>query len=102
MSLFDRCAREYLGPAAHSEASYSILNRSARPEAQAVRTVLDAWFRCFPNESRADLRARFRRRDKRQHLAAFFELYCYALLNAQGFDVEAHPKLPGSRRTRPD
>jgi len=102
LSLFDHGDRDYLGPSAHSESSFSILNRSARPEAQAIRAVLDAWFSRFPQQARADLWARFCRSDYRQHLAAFFELYCHALLTAQGFDVEAHPKLPGARRTRPD
>ncbi|RLB00254.1 MAG: hypothetical protein DRG83_11805, partial [Deltaproteobacteria bacterium] len=49
----------------------------------------------------ADLKGRFRSKDDRIHLSAFFELYLHALLLKAGFTVEVEPPAR-DKPTRPD
>src|SRR5690242_10691330 len=100
--LFDDVAREFERPSGHSESAFAFLNRSARPTAARVRTLLDAWFWDFPENGRSDVRSRFRSDDRRQHLGALFELYCHALLRAQRYEIDVHPSIPGGGTTKPD
>ncbi len=100
--LFCQGSRSYRGPKAEDESGYTYLNRSARPEAEWLRNLLEGWFQSLPEDVRKDLGQRFRSTDDRQHLGAFFELYCHALLLAQGFTVECHPAVDPQRSSRPD
>jgi hypothetical protein len=100
--LFDEVARDYLGPANFAESWFPSLNRSARIEVHNIRDLLQKWFDIFPPSGKVELRSRFRSADDRQHLAAFFELYCHALLRKQGFDVQLHRTGSVDRLTAPD
>lgn len=100
--LFDQVARDYLGPADHAESWFSILNRSARIEVHNIRDLLQKWFDIFPPCGKGELRSRFRSTKDRQHLAAFFELYCHAMLRHQGFSVELHRTGSADESTAPD
>jgi len=99
--LFSKGPRSFYGPRSEQESAYEYLNRSARPEAEWLRNLLEIWFTRFPEESREELAKRFRSRDDREHLSAFFELYCYTLLVAQGFKVECHQGV-SNVASRPD
>jgi len=99
--LFDEMARDYIGPALYAEPMFDYLNRCARLECKRIRNLLEQWFRNFPSESQDELRARFRSKDDRQHLAAFFELYLHELLSKSGFSVEIHPPV-SNKATHPD
>lgn len=101
MNLFDQVERTYMGPASNAEPDFPFLNRSARKEMVKVRNLLEDWFEAFPESSKIDLRSRFRSQDNRQHQAAFFEIYCHALMQGMGFEVEIHPSSNGGS-TRPD
>jgi len=92
-NLFDEIDRDYTGPVLYSESGFRYLNRSARPEAERIRNLLEQWFDHFPPEDQDDLRARFLSKDDRQHLAAFFEFYLHELLLQSGFTAEVHPAL---------
>lgn len=102
MGLFDKIVRDYLGPARDLESHFSFLNRSARTEFQRVRDILEQWFNNFPASGKNDLQGRFRSDDNRQHLRAFFELYCYALICHQGFAIELHPSADPEKTTHPE
>lgn len=96
MRLFNDIRRDYLGPALSSESLYSFLDRSARPYANNVRVLLEQWFcdyRGFADpESTGHLQSRIRDSDDRHFIAAFFELYCFALTSRQGFTCRPEPQ----------
>ncbi len=89
MELFDDFQRTYEGFKEPRESNYAFLNRSARPEYEHIRHVLEQWFLGYPEQHRHALRASFRSRTESTHLGAFFELYCHELLKQQGFLVQA-------------
>lgn len=101
-TLFDDIPRSYKGPANRSEPSFDYLNRSARLDVDRVRHVLGEWFSHFLTAAQPDLRNRFRSKDDRQHLGAFFELYLHELLCRLEMNVEVHPVSPKAKKTRPD
>ena len=102
LQLFDKIARTDYGPAGESEPKYQYLNRSARKPFARIRVALQEWFDRFPLAAKHDLMRRFQSREERQHLGAFFELYCHELLRRHGFVVEVHPGGKGEGGTRPD
>jgi len=99
--LFDEMARDYTDPALYAESIFDYLNRCARLECKRIRNLLEQWFKYFPSEVQDELQARFRSKDNRQHLAAFFELYFHELLSKSGFSVEIHPTV-SNRAAHPD
>jgi len=101
MKLFDKMTRKDTGPALHAEPMFYYLNRSVRLECKKIRNLLEQWFKRFPSGAQADLRGRFRSKDDRSNLGAFFELYLHELLVKSGFSVEIHPSVSG-KATRPD
>ncbi len=101
MSLFDELQRTDDRPRRLNEDTFSYLNSSARPMAQAIRELLDIWFAHLPTNAKADLKARFRKRDSIQHQGAFFELYWHEFLLCCGYQVEVHPNVDGVT-TNPD
>lgn len=99
--LFDEIERTDTGPMPHSETDYAYLNRSARAEAQKIRSLLEDWFSRYPNEPMAQ--NKFLKRFKGVgHDKAFFELYVHEILLKQGFTCQqVEPEIPG-RPTHPD
>jgi hypothetical protein len=96
MQLFDRRERHYHGIASHNEGEYTFLDRSARPAAERVRTLIESWgaqhYSDGPN-LRARLEAEFE--------STFYEMCLSAVFAALGYDVKHHPSLEGTPR-RPD
>jgi hypothetical protein len=70
-----------------NERIYSFLNRSGHSEYEQTRSVLNSWFSDIPETYQEALKTSFCAGD-RQHLGAFFEIYCHALLKKQGFSVD--------------
>lgn len=101
MLLFDDVVRYDPSPADHLESHFPFINRVATPYWAEVRRVLELWFAHLPASECADLRARFRSSDDRQHVAAFWELYLYELFTRLGFAVRLHPPLT-HQSTNPD
>lgn len=91
MELFDRISRNYLGPQPYAEPRFSFLNRSARPEVDRVRSVLEDWFSHYSHGGQADIVGRFRSDDERQHYSAFFELFLHELLLQLDCSLVIHP-----------
>jgi len=63
---------------------FDYLNRSARPEAATVRSLLEDCLTRFPQIARARLIGAFRSRDRIPHLSAAFELVVHELLFRAG------------------
>lgn len=96
VTLFDRTEDRKAGWLGPMETSFTFLNRSARPEERQVRRVLESWFRRYPtvSDEHLSLRERFRS-DTSDHIAAFFELYCFTLLRRHRFAIKIEPSLSG-------
>ena len=99
--LFDDTTRKSLRSRYYDEPAYKYLNCSAKPECERVRDLLEQWFNRLPAEVQPDLRSRFRKKDDRQHLGAFFELYLHELLLQLEFEIKFHPQIQGET-THPD
>jgi hypothetical protein len=98
MYIFDDIERHNHHPATHNEDEFSFLNRSARPAAERVRNLIEAWAAREPRQERERFRARFRA----EFEAVFFELFLHELLRKLGCSVTAHPEVDSSVPTRPD
>ena len=83
------------------ESPFEYVNRSAEPEIERIRNLLEQWFRDYPATAQKDVRKRFRSRNQDTHQSAFFELLVHALLRRLGCEVKAHPNIPGSAK-QPD
>ncbi len=101
MPVFDDIERNELGPRPYAQPDFIYLNRSARPGVEAIRAAFEDWFLRYPNEDRAELRARLRSEDNYQHRSAFFELFLHEMLLRLGCNVQVHPQIVGTPR-RPD
>lgn len=101
-TLFDDFHRDYTGAARYSEPQFAYLNRSARPEANLIRALLEGWFSRYPQPEAAGLRACFRSSNDLQYHSAFFELFIHELLLKLGFRPQIHPTLPLVTTRRPD
>lgn len=97
MSAFDPHPRNEIGPAEPTDGHFSYLKTSARPEAAAVRDLIDTWLGDYPARHRDALIRRLRGTDT-DHLSAFFELTLHALLLRQGCTVpEIEPMQENGR-----
>jgi hypothetical protein len=88
MKLFDDSVRSYEGFREPRESIYQFLNRSALPEYEETRNLLEKWFQDYPEPYKLDLSKRIYSKADEDHLGGFFELYCYAWLRHQGFVVK--------------
>jgi hypothetical protein len=100
MTLFDDFERSDPRPAKYGEDSFAFFNRADGRFWSRVRDELEVWFSSYPSDEAADLRARFRSDDPRQHHAAWWELYLHRLFACAGWSIEVHPDVAGS--THPD
>ncbi|RKX45623.1 MAG: hypothetical protein DRP64_04410 [Verrucomicrobia bacterium] len=102
LSLFSNTTRNCTTPSCHSEPHYAYLDKSSRDSAEEIRRTLDNWYNKLAPDGDGDLVQRFQSHDNWEHLAAFYELYTFALLDGIGFSVEIHPKVSGNEGARPD
>src|SRR5437763_17029984 len=91
MNLFAYILRTLRGPGNYTEDTFSFLNRSAWPAFEAVRNLLESFFRRYPPSESAELKSKF----ETQFESAFFELYLHELLLRLGCEVAVHPTLNG-------
>ena len=99
--LFDATSKTEMGVPREGELPFQYLNRSAKPEMERIRSLLEDWYRDYPVAAQKDVRERFRSDNRDTHQSAFFELLVHAMLRKLGYDVEPHPDIPGSSH-RPD
>jgi hypothetical protein len=101
MRLFDETQRTDSSLGKRTETLFRALNRVARPEFDAVRSLLESWFERFPDAGKKQLRGDFRATEPRQSLGAFWELYVHEIHRRLGYELERDPELADTRR-RPD
>ena len=98
VTAFDELTREGQEPASHIIGKFDYLNTSGRPEAAAVRELVDQWLTDYPASHRPEMVRRLRSRDDILHSSSLFELMLHAFLLQQGFTVvEIEPELPNGR-----
>lgn len=98
ITAFDEIDRSGAEPASHLIGQFDYLNASGRPEAAAVRTLIDGWLADYPTADRPEMVRRLRSRDDVLHRSALFELMLHALMRRQGFTiVEIEPQLPNGK-----
>lgn len=105
MNLFETGLRLYEGYMNQSQSRYSFLNQSAWSQKAQERALLEKWFESYPKDRREnldDVYKRFRSEDDEQHCGAYFELYCSALLQGQGFMLKTHQPANTTKKTCPD
>lgn len=100
--IFDQKERNDLGPAKQSDSHYSYLDRSARPEAQIIRNVMDEWISFYPVTEHPDFLAKLRSSNDVNFLSAFFELYLFTLMRKlNATDIAIETDIPNSN-SHPD
>ena len=99
MRIFDDGTRTDSSPMARAESAFGFLNRSARPEFEEVRRLIEDWGSRYPDDHTHELRERLRSGKDADHNAAVFELFLHELLMRLGWSVEVHPTIPGTRRS---
>ena len=100
LMLFDDIQRTDHRPSTRGRSSFEFLNTSAWPACNNMRDRLEQWFERYPDSSKNDLRARFRKRDH-NHGSAFFELFLHEVFRRLGLSPEVHPESQRGRG-RPD
>lgn len=79
------------------ESEYKFFQRVADPAYGRIRDLLNQWFDRFTAlqdaEAVADLRQRFRAKQRGQFLSAFWELYLHELFARLGYQPEVHPTV---------
>jgi hypothetical protein len=101
MRLFDETQRTDSSLGKRTETLFRGLNRVARPEFDAVRSLLESWFERFSDAGKKQLRGDFRATEPRQSLGAFWELYVHEIHRRLGYELERDPELADTSR-RPD
>jgi hypothetical protein len=100
--LFDITQRTDSRPAQYSEPRFTFLNRSARPGAEDVRSLMETWFAKYPQAHQAQLKRRLRSADNRDFDSAFLELYLHELACRLGYSVEVHRRATDDSLRTPD
>jgi len=107
MSVFTKQRRGDVGGYRELEPKFDYLDRSARPEAAAIRRRITRWLEAYPMAHRQEWIARFTCGDDIAYASAFFELYLFTYFTRAGFRLQVAPgseqgtvKAPDFRATR--
>lgn len=84
------------------DTSYDYLNRSARLEAFAIRSLVREWLRSYPSTHRAEWCSRFESGEDLDFYSSFWELYLYTYFKRLGFEIEVAPGSDGGAFKAPD
>lgn len=99
--LFEGKKRGDLDPKRSVESDWRYLDRSGRREAERVRSFLEEWFSRYPEDHRAELKARMLAYESHDNESAAFEVVLFAALTSLGCVVQVHPPLEMTCR-KPD
>ncbi|HRE57240.1 MAG TPA: hypothetical protein PLW09_05405 [Candidatus Kapabacteria bacterium] len=96
-TLFEHKVRTDDKHANHLDNTYNFYDRSSSKQVAQLRETLNAWFDNYPKSEKPELKRRF----QTSFSSPFFELFLHELFRRQGFTLEPHPILPGTKK-RPD
>jgi hypothetical protein len=94
--IFDDCERTDESWGREKETLYDFYNRSAQPEAQRVRQLMESMLPRYPEGERANWVSRFRSRATHNFETASFELILHDTLHSLGCELTPHPQLDDS------
>ena len=97
MKLFKDVPRQDSGPKPQIESIYSYLKRSARPEVEEVRILLENCFANYPEDAKAELKSRMVKGI--EYDSAAFELLLHEMLLLEGYEIQTHPQILGTTKT---
>ena len=100
--VFDSVKRTDDSPKGNTERDFIFYNRSARPEIEKIRDIIEEYVKNYPREEQKDLISRFRSGDDVHFRSAAFELFLHEALRKQGFTLTPHPELSNGSTFRPD
>ncbi len=100
--IFDASPRLDGTPKRNREGDFAFLNRSARPEIEAVRQFLERVLEAYPESEADELISRIRSGNNTNFNSAVFELLLYGTLTEIGFHLYPHPALENGSTSRPD
>ena len=78
-----------------NETRYSFYDRSAHPDSERVRNMLERWVSKFPDAKRKDIISRMRSKDMGSFDQAFFEILVHEFLLGTGATVTHEPEIAG-------
>jgi hypothetical protein len=96
--IFDDCERTDESWGREIETPYEFYNRSAQPEAQKVRQLLESMLSRYPEGERAELVSRFKSKKTSNFETASFELILHDTLHGLGCELTPHPQLDDSSK----
>jgi hypothetical protein len=96
--VFDDMARTFLGPREHGESQFAFLERSGRPQFEAVRQRIEEWFSRLCPGLKVGVLHRLRSGDDQEFDAGFWELYLHELFSRLGYEISCEPTLPNNRK----
>ncbi len=88
--LFEAGQRKSIDPKDLGETYFDYINRSARPEIAAVRSIMNSWFSLRPDELKDEFLSRLKAENNFN--GAFFESFLFGLFTKLGFSIELDPK----------
>lgn len=100
--VFDNFQRTDCSPMKNAESDYSFYNRSARPEMEKVRNIIEQSLKYYPKSEADELISRIKSGDDVHFRSAVFELFLHEALRRKGFSLSPHPELSNGSTSRPD
>jgi len=95
--LFEDKVRLDSSPGKYNDNTFDFIDRSAMPEVENIREVLNSWFDRYPSNESLELKKRL----QVSFPPTFYELFLHELFLQQGFTITIHPIVPGTDR-KPD
>jgi hypothetical protein len=89
--LFENKERTRLSPMRQGESEYAYYDACARPGYAAYRALINQWIERLPTGGRAEIVARFRRREMTSYRETLAELVVHEAIVSQGYAAELHP-----------
>lgn len=99
---FDDRPRTDSSPKKNSETDFGFYNRSASPEIDRVRLLIEECLSNYPKSELEELVSRLRSGNDASFRSAIFELFLHEALMRQGYSLKPHPELPDGNPSRPD
>ena len=93
LTLFDDFERTDGSRRHAAESEFHLLNRSAWPACEKVRTALEEWFSHYPDDAKKDIQSRIREPGP-NHESAMFELFLHQISLRLDLAPQVHPQLP--------
>jgi hypothetical protein len=100
--IFKKFERTDASPKAQGEGGFAFLDRSARPEVEAVRNFVARLLAAYPSDGIDEMVARLTRGNEVDFRSASFELLIFNFLTELDYKLQLHPDLKNGSTKHPD